>query len=130
MASIEESLYYKLSHDTNVSALVGTRVYPVRFPQSVTLPCLTYQRISTPRLHTHDKAGGTAHPRFQITAWDDDPKTVKGVVDAVRVCLDGYVGTVQTVKIQAILSDDENMSYEPESQLYWINLDFIIWHEE
>ena len=130
MSSIEESIYYKLVNDTGVKALVVKRVYPIRLPQNVTLPCITYQRISTPRLHTHDKAGGTAYPRFQITIWDDNPKDVKTLSDAVRTCLDGWSGTVESVKVQSSLSDDENSDYDPESQIYWTNLDFIIWHEE
>ena len=130
MASIEEALFYKLANDTAVKALVASRVYPVLMPQDVTLPCLTYQRISTPRLHTHDKAGGTAHPRFQITVWDDNPKDVATLANAVRTCLDGFKGTVSTVVIQAILSDDDNDGYDPESQIFWRNLDFFIWHEE
>lgn len=130
MASIEEALIYKLANDAAVTALVAARVYPIRMPQGVTLPCLTYQRISTPRLHTHDKAGGTAYPRFQITAWDDNPKDVATLANTVRTCLDGFKGTVSTVVIQAILSDDDNDGYDAESQIYWRNLDFFIWHEE
>jgi hypothetical protein len=130
MSSIEESIFYKLANDTNVKAIVASRVYPIRLPQNVTLPCITYQRISTPRLHNHDKARATADPRLQLTTWDDNPKDVKTLSDAVRTCLDGYKGTVQSVVIQGTLSDDENSDYDPESQIYWTNLDFIIWHEE
>lgn len=130
--NLEESLFDKLSKDTSVKALVASRVYPIRLPQKVTLPCLTYQRISTPRVHTHDLAGGTAHPRIQITCWDDDPKGCKALADTVRTCLDGFRGTMGTggATVYATLSDDENADYDPESQIYWTILDFIIWHAE
>ena len=130
--NLEESLFDKLSKETTVKALVSTRVYPIRLPRNVMLPCITYQRISTPRVHTHDSAGGTAHPRFQITCWDDDPKGCKVVADAVRGCLDGFKGTMGTngATVYSTLSDDENADYDPESQIYWTNLDFIIWHAE
>jgi hypothetical protein len=42
MATIEEALFYKLANDSSVKAIVSTRVYPIKFPQDVTLPCLTY----------------------------------------------------------------------------------------
>jgi hypothetical protein len=32
--------------------------------------------------------------------------------------------------VYSTLSDDENADYDSESQIYWTNLDFIIWHAE
>ena len=43
--TIEEAVYARTY--TGGSALIGTRCYPQRLPEGVTLPAMTYQRIST-----------------------------------------------------------------------------------
>ena len=47
--TIEEGLEYYLTHYAGLTALISTRTYLNRIPQKATIPCLTFQRISTPR---------------------------------------------------------------------------------
>ena len=49
MTVIDEGLVSYLSGYSGLTALISTRVYAFRIPQGATLPCLTVQRISTPR---------------------------------------------------------------------------------
>lgn len=133
--TIEEGLVYHLKNTAGVSALVSTRVYGNRIPQGATLPCLTVTRISTPRVITHDTSGsaGTAHPRFQIDAWGELNGTVKSIADAVRAALNGFKGTMgvtNTVTVQAAWIDDEKPDFDPETNLWRSQSDYVIWHEE
>ena len=133
--TIEEGLVYHLAHAAGVTALVGTRVYGNRIPPKATLPCVVVTRISTTRVLTHDTSGGagTASPRFQVDAWGDLDATVKGITDAVRGALNGYKGTMgsgSTVNVQAAWVDEEHPEYNPETNLWRSQSDYIIWHEE
>jgi hypothetical protein len=135
MITIEEGLVYKLKNTNGVSSLVSTRIYPLKLPQTVTLPAITYQRISTPRVLTHDQAsGGLALPRFQITVWAESPDSAKAVVDAVRTAIHGFRGNFGTganiVSVGSCLAEDERIAYEAASQLYMSSIDFIIYHAE
>ena len=136
MITIEEGLRYYLSNYAGLVSLISTRVHPMRIPQGATIPCLTYQRISTPRLNTHDVSGatGTAHPRFQFDAWAATYDSAKDITDQVRAALQGYKGSMGTggtaVTVQAVLSADERPEFNPETGLYRISSDYIIWHLE
>jgi hypothetical protein len=135
-ATIEEGLKARLLGVAGVVALIVDRVYAIRLPQTVTTPAVTIQRISTPRLHSHDTSGstGTAHPRVQIDAWAGTAASAKAVTDQVRAALNGYRGTVtvgtKTVIIQAALINDERASFEPDSGLYRTSADYVVWHTE
>jgi hypothetical protein len=93
MITIEEGIVYRLKNYSGLSALVGDRIYPLKLPQGVILPAVTYQRISTPRVITHDQGtGGLAMPRFQFSAYDDGYSSVKAVIKQIREALNGYKG--------------------------------------
>ena len=133
--SIEEGIFSRLSTYTSLATLISTRVYPLKLPQTVTLPAITYQRISTPRELTHDQqAGGLAMPRFQFTCWGTTFSSVKGVVKELRNCLNGFSGTfgsgASTVSVGGVLSANEIDSFDPESGLYWTAVDYFIHHQE
>lgn len=135
MITIEEGLTAHLKANAGLTALISTRIYPAFIAQTSSLPCLTYQRISTPRVITHDASGatGTAHPRFQFDAWAETNASAKAVIDALRAALNGYkgtMGTVNPVTVQAGIIDDERYEYSPEVKLHRYSADYIIWHEE
>lgn len=135
MITIEEGLLYFLQNNAGVSGLVSTRIYPNKLPQTVTMPAITYQRISSPRIHTHDSSGatGTANPRFQFDAWGATYDSCKDVTDAIRAALNGYRGTmgaVNPVTVQGALIDDERFEPSPDAGIQRIMSDYIIWHTE
>lgn len=137
MAVLEEGLFSYLSTYAGLVALIGARVYPMRIPQGATLPCLTYQRISTPRILTHDSSGATgdlAHPRFQFDAWSPTQKAAKAITDQLRAALNGKQGSIGTapsnVTIRSALVESEVPDFDPETKLYRSRSDYFIWHEE
>lgn len=136
MITIEEGLVYKLQNTAGITALVSTRTYNTRIPEGATLPCITIQRISTPRVHTHDSSGltGTAHPRFQVDAWATTQASAKAINDAIIAVLNGFRGTfgtgASTVTVQGALVDSEDIEYVPDVNIYRSRTDWIIWHLE
>jgi hypothetical protein len=134
MISIEEGIVYLLKNNAGVSALVGTRVYAQKLPQTPTTPALTYQLITPRSLISHQGMSGTAYPRYQITGWDTTEAGISALMKAVRICMSCYKGTVgaapNTVVIQASLPVGGYETYEPETGLFMRALDFEIWHAE
>jgi len=135
ITTLEESLTTLFLATAGITNLVGTRVYGMKITQGSTFPCLTKQRISTPRLHTMDMSGSSgtlAHPRFQIDVWGVSEISVKAVTDAVRAALNGKTGSLGTgaLSIRAALVEEEAPEYEPETDLYRSRSDYIIWQEE
>lgn len=133
MTVLDEGLVSYLTGYSGLTALISTRVYPFKIPQAATLPCLTYQRISTPRSLSHDSSGignELAHPRFQFDAWATTYASAKAISDQVRAALNGHTGSMGGVTIRAALVDDERTSFEPETNLFRVSSDYIIWHND
>jgi len=133
MAILEEGIAAFLIADATIGALVGDRIYPLFIPQGATLPCITYQRISTPRIVTHDSSGATGdltHPRFQFDAWATTQKEAKQIADGLRTVLHGKRGAMGGVTIRSALAENEAPEFDQESELYRSRSDYIIWIEE
>jgi hypothetical protein len=134
MAVLEEGLYTYLTTYAGLVSLISTRVYIQAMPQGVTLPCMTFQRVSTPRSHTHDTGGAgndLASPRFQFDAWATTQKSAKAIADQIRAALNGKKGTIATgVSINAALVNDEVPSYESDTKLFRVRSDYVIWHND
>lgn len=133
MPTLEEGLTTFLLATAGVTNLVSTRVHGMRIAQGSTFPCITVQRIDTPRIVTHDMIGSSgilAHPRFQIDAWGVSEASVKAVIDAVRTALNGKTGSLGSVSIRAAIIDGEASEYMPDMQLYRTRSSYIIWQEE
>lgn len=69
---------------------VNPRVYRYRLPQKVTLPALTYQRISTVRTYNHDGDDGLPTVRWQVDCWARDPDVVDTLAEGVTATFTGY----------------------------------------
>lgn len=91
---IEAALYTLLSGDSDVSNLVGTRIYPLTAKQETSFPALVYRRISAIRDLPHNGATGVARSRFQIDCLADDPLEAKQVAAKVVNAVHGYSGTI------------------------------------
>jgi len=134
MAVLEEGIAAFLIADATIGAVVDNRIYPLMIPQGAILPCLTYQRISTPRIVTHQSSGATGdltNPRFQFDAWGVTQKEVKAISDALRAVLHGKRGVLAGgVTIRAAIAENEEPEFDPDSELYRSRSDYIIWQEE
>lgn len=133
MAVIEEGLYSYLTTYAGLTALISTRVYAFRIPQGGTLPCLTFQRISTQRTHSHDTSGtgnDLARPRFQFDAWATTYASAKAINDQLRAALNGRKGTTGTVEVLGALVEDEQPTFDPDANLYRCRSDYFVWHND
>jgi len=131
---IEEALCTYLVANNDIATAVGTRVYSFHSPQKAVLPFITYRRISTERLLTHDQTEqGLASPRFQFDIRAKTFASGLDTVEALRKALQGYKGTmggVGGVGVGAALPALEQHDDEPDSDNYRITVDYIISHQE
>lgn len=129
--TIEKDIYYILTNNAAVSALVSNRVYPLLLPQRWTLPAITYQRVSGDRAANYSGASGRARPRFQIDCWADDYDGAKDLADKVRLCLDGYKGDINTeTDVGGIHLEGDRDIYEDNTDIVRVTMDFMIAHFE
>lgn len=108
--AIETEIVSKLKSDTGVSALVGTRVYPVVLPTD-TAPAITYRRLSgTPEINLDGTISVTS-VQLEISAWGSTYEAARSLADAVFAALDGWSNEAGVMVAHAQFGPD---LYEPE----------------
>jgi hypothetical protein len=127
---IEEALPERLEAVGAVTALVGTRIYPLRAPEGATRPFVTFQRISGIREVAFGADPGLARPRFQVTAWADTYAGAKSLATAIRQALERFRGTVLGVEILDCFVDNDEDLVDDEVRLFGVATDFFVHHRE
>ena len=133
MASIEESIYTTLSTDVSVSALVSTRVYPLRLPQKPTYPAITYSIVAGEEFPAMSVNVDTTSVRVQISCWATSYTSVKSLSNSVKSAIDRKSGTVGTIEWKGSFKESEVDLYEQDlsinQNIYQKALDFRIFYD-
>jgi hypothetical protein len=133
--NLYEALYHRLTNYSGLTDLVSTRIYPIKMPQAVTYPAVTFQVISgLPRTHLMGSDDSLAAPRVQVSAWGESLSDACDVADQIRAALQDFSGTMGGdggVTVQRIFLESDQISlYDSESEIYHVAQDFFIWWEE
>jgi hypothetical protein len=120
MTIIDEAIFTILSGNSGVSAIVGTRIYPMQLPLECTLPALSFSKPSNP----FRRVSGS--PRFQIDCWAEDFLQCQHLRDMVETALNGYAGLVNSVNIIQIIPLEAPDMYDSTTGVYHIPYDFRV----
>lgn len=118
----EQTLFACLNNDSGVGALVNGRVVPLFVPQDGAFPCVVYQKISGPRVHSLKGQSGLARIRIQISCWALSFPEAKQVCEAVRLAI--------AKGIPGAEMNDGPDDYEPDTKRYRVDTDVFIWQKE
>ena len=115
----EAFLYQRLTSQTAVYALVGTRVYPLIAPQGTPMPLVVYQRTGVDR--PQSLAGNVGNPvvTLQLTSYGTSYTSVKSIARAVRLAVDNWTGTTAGVTIQrtTLISEADGVDMPADDQM-------------
>lgn len=133
--AIKTPLYDRLVADGTVSGLVGTRIYRKVAPQEAAKPYVTFQGISAPRIHGVKNSLGVVQERIQFDCWADTDSGAEAVADAIRASLDGFTGTLGSIRVQGCTHLDERPGMEPpigggETPIHRVSQDYMVSYEE
>lgn len=125
--SVESELFTRLTSVSSVTALLGTRIYPLILPQNPTLPAAQYAMIdATPRENLFANAGLYRY-ELQIDIFADKYADVVTGENVVRKALQGYdnIGTGNIQAIHHMMSTDD---FEKEIANFKKVLRFSVWY--
>ena len=105
----EAFLYARLTSQTSVSSLVGTKIFPLIAPTGTALPLVIYQRVGVQATDAQALSGplGGRVVTMQFTSYDTSYTSVKTIARALRLQLDGWTGTTGSVTIQRTILQSE-----------------------
>lgn len=121
--TISSLLQAALAANSGVTALVSTRIYPIKLPQPPTYPAITYQRISNTAQN-----GSTAlrETRYQIDCWADTYTPTQTLAAAVKAALEEYKKTNATPGIKQAYIINELDDYDDDVKAYRTIVDVIL----
>lgn len=85
--TLEQVIVAQLREYAPLAALVGTRIYPLTYPQNATFPLVIYQQTSRLPEYSHDGPCGAEESRFQISAVHPSYSVARETADAIRGAL-------------------------------------------
>lgn len=135
MAQIEQAMYGKLTADAGVSALIGTRIFPGQAPQSETLPLVCYTEAAQKVVMSLTGPVNLNSYAMHFDCWGESYAEVKAVYQALRTCLSGYAGDLESgaVRVRGVFEeggDDgaESPIHAEEDGLWRAGLDVSLWY--
>lgn len=130
MATSEEALLAILQADANLTAVIGTRSYALRLPESATFPCITFEKVVAERVESMEGSSGLCFSRFQINCFAKTYGVAKNVHELARLALQGYKATIAGVIVHGVNWTQEIDFYEEDAEVYRVTGECIVHHNE
>jgi hypothetical protein len=110
MKSPEAVLRNALLTNAAVSAVLGSRIYPLRYvgPSPVQFPLIIWRRARILREQTLGSPMGVPRVTVEFYLYAETYTAVRDLADKCRVCLDGYGGTFDNVEVKQASLEDES----------------------
>lgn len=125
---IEKVIYYLLTNDAQVQALVSDKVYPSFVPLGVGYPALSYQVVSRMERTTVSTAEPTVHVRYrvQVNVLARDYDTLVDLAKRVRDALAHERGNIAGANNVTIRPEFQTLDvYNEDADFYSRNCDFL-----
>ena len=120
----EKSLLQTLKNDTNISKMVGNKVFALYIPEGTKLPCITFQRISGKPANTLGGASGLESIELQIDTWGRTFNEAKTLAKYVRQAM-----PARGAEWGAHLNQDHDFFVE-DSSYFRVNMLYTVWYLE
>lgn len=132
------ALRSRLLANTDVAALVGTRIYTLQADQKAAHPLVILQEISGVPEYSSDGEAGIAQSRVQVSNWSTTHAQARSLANKIRLSLSGFrgdIGTSPAFKVHAIFIDNAHDTTDQtpgvdQHYYYGVQSDYIIWHAQ
>lgn len=125
--SIAKSIYKLLKDDAAVAAIVGTKINPLRVPQTKDFPAIAYSQIANVPTNQKDGVSGFDKEDYDIDLMSKDKAQLEDLGTKVRAALDRKTITSEGSNIDTIVFirafdgfNDETMIYQKTMQFRFI----------
>ena len=121
-----KAIYSILTSDSDVSAIVGTRVYPQIAAQGAAFPFVVYVLQDTSPSDTKSGVSTLDEVRYDIVVASETYAEASDLTNKIRTALDRYTGTVAGVVIDSIQFQDIDADNDPGTETYLTSSEYII----
>lgn len=120
--AVGDVMFARATDHSGVSALIGTRCYPLMLPQRPTLPAMTYQVISRVQ---RESEPCVQQIRVQVDSWAATYAGAQALAAAVRAAYDAWRSLSGDTKIVWMQQVNEQDLYEAAPEMWRVSTDFL-----
>jgi hypothetical protein len=125
--TFEEQLYAYLSADTDLTALVGKRIYPEgEVPQKPGKPYCVYSRVFSDRLYSHQGFSGLEDVSLQVNCYSETALQARQVSIRLTAAMEAWI--TANSNAQKVLRGDSKGLYDGQLDLPFHMVEFSITH--
>ena len=121
-----KAIYSILTSDSDVSAIVGTRVYPQIAAQGAAFPFVVYLINDLTPSDTKSGVSTLDEVRYEVLAIAETYAEAADLNEKIRTALDRYTGTVSGVVIDSIQFTELEVDFDDNSETYIVNSEYVI----
>jgi len=121
-----KAIYSILTSNSDVSAIVGTRVYPQIAAQGAAFPFVVYVLQDTSPSDTKSGVSTLDEVRYDIVVASETYAEASDLTNKIRTALDRYTGTVAGVVIDSIQFIDLDADNDPGTETFVTSSEYII----
>jgi hypothetical protein len=133
---VGEGLFTKLTGDTDISNLVGTRVYPSIAPQNATTPFIIYNETAQTFNNAMRVDPNISEPRYQVSSYSTSYSGSRTLSKFVKDNLRDFSGAMgpssEPITVQRIFMEFEmdmtHRDLETFEVMYHVIQDYKIWY--
>ena len=115
---IEDAIYSRLAGFAGLSALVGTRIYPMHLPQKPNFPCLAYRRVSSSPINALAVDTDIMTCNFDVASFSKTADECYSVAEQIRLSLQRWQGTESGVVVMDCMITNIDQDYQPDLEIY------------
>lgn len=131
--SAEAVMYALMTGASSVTAIVGTRIYPVVLPEGKDLPALVLEHVSTYRPPVIDAYAGThlTATRMQCNCLAVSHTVCRNLANAVRNAAQFQRGAIAGVTVHSVLHAGEGpATFDAETGVFHQPIDFTVIYQQ
>ena len=126
--TIEDALQAHILASSEITALIGNRVFADEAPQGVATPFIVFQRISTANTRALQRVVAQ-RVRMQIDCWGDRKAQVLALTRFLRASFTGR-GMIGQMDVIDAIAEDERSDRNTVFELYRQQIDVFFIHKQ
>lgn len=130
MADIGKAFRAQLLNATDVTGVIGQRVYRLFLPQNPTFGAVTIQQVSGRRESVMGDDTGDVEGTIQVDSWDKPGGNIGTLKNAVRDTLQRFSGTATGTTISDVYMESEIELWEDDLEAMRVSQDYRVWWRE
>jgi len=119
--TINTDIFTSLTNHAGLSALVSSRLYPIKLPQKPTYPLIKYQRVTNEHINSLTGSSGLNKSRYQFDIYSETHSAAGDIADQLALAM-------ASGSYQSILLSTADLDFDDNAEKYRITIDYSVWH--